>query len=87
MERVGHLTLKGTACGGGSELATMTITTTGAQDTRIVVAFGHYLGLPRDATAAEVKANVIDYIRNVVRNDGDRLAIANRSLPAPLDPT
>jgi len=56
-------------------MATMTITTTGPQDQRIIVAFGNMLGTadivdgvstPRNATAAEVKAAVVKYIREVV---------------------
>jgi hypothetical protein len=53
-------------------MATLTINTTGAQDSRIVVAFGKELtlaanGSPRNATAAEVKAAVIAYVAGVVR--------------------
>lgn len=47
-------------------MATLTITTTAAQDARIVVAFGKRLGLERNATSAEVKAAVIDYIKQIV---------------------
>lgn len=47
-------------------IATLTITTTAPQDARIVVAFGKYLGLGRNATAAEVKAEVIAFIRLTV---------------------
>lgn len=57
-------------------MATLTITTTGAQDTRIATAFGHYLGLPGNATAAQVKADVVAYITNVVLNDEKRVAAA-----------
>lgn len=57
-------------------MATLTITTTAQQDARIVVAFGHYLGLPSDATAAQIKADVIAYIVNVVRQDEQRIAAA-----------
>ena len=44
-------------------MATLTITTTAAQDARIVAAFGKYLGLPGNATAAQVKAEVAAFIR------------------------
>ena len=37
-------------------MATLTITTTSQQDTRIVTAFGHYLGLPGNASAAQVNS-------------------------------
>lgn len=47
-------------------MATLTITTTGAQDSRIVAAFGKRLNLGRDATAAEVKAAVIQFVVGAV---------------------
>ena len=47
-------------------MATLTITTTGAQDARIAAAFGKYLGLPGNANAAQVKAEVINFIRLTV---------------------
>lgn len=68
-------------------MATLTINTTGAQDTRIVAAFGRYLQLGRNATAAEVKAEVIKFLRAVVAQQEeamDREAIPVRS---PIDPT
>lgn len=49
-------------------MATLTITTTAQQDARIVAAFGKYLGLPGNATAAQVKAEVFAFIRLVVMN-------------------
>lgn len=48
-------------------MATITITTTAAQDARIVKAFGTYLGLGRNATAAEVKAEIIAFLRLTVQ--------------------
>lgn len=48
-------------------MATLTITTTAAQDARIVAAFGKQLGLGRDATLAEVKAAIIQYVTNAVQ--------------------
>lgn len=47
-------------------MGTLTITTTAPQDARLVAAFGRLLNLGRNATAAEVKQNVKDYIRQVV---------------------
>lgn len=47
-------------------MATLTINTTAPQDVRIAKAFGTYLGLGRNATAAEVKAEVINFIRLTV---------------------
>lgn len=49
-------------------MATLTITTTAQQDARIVSAFGKYLGLPGNASAAQVKAEVFNFIRLVVAN-------------------
>jgi len=49
-------------------MATLTITTTGAQDQRIVAAFGAKLGLPGNASGAQVKADVIGYIKGVVHS-------------------
>jgi hypothetical protein len=49
-------------------MATLTITTTAPQDARIVAAFGAKLGLAGDASAAQVKADVIAYITGVVRS-------------------
>ncbi len=67
-------------------MATMTITTTAPQDARIVAAYGSMLGLGRNATAAEVKADVINYIRTSVQSYEKQQAIAAISI-APLDPT
>jgi len=47
-------------------MATLQIVTTGAQDTRIVAAFGAKLGLPGNASAAQVKADIVNYIKSVV---------------------
>lgn len=53
-------------------MATLTITTTAQQDARIVEAFGAHLstvdaqGNPRNATAAEVKAAMIEFVKGVV---------------------
>lgn len=49
-------------------MATLTITTTAAQDARIVEAFGAYLNLDRNATAAEVKQAVIRFVVDVVHS-------------------
>ena len=67
-------------------MATMTITTTGAQDARLVVAFGKQLGLGRDATAAEIKAEIIRFTRTVVQ-DQERLAVVQANPPVDFDPT
>jgi len=61
-------------------MAQLTITTTAQQDARISPAFGDVLQLGRDATLAEVKAYLVNQIRNIV------LRYEERTLP-PLDPT
>lgn len=48
--------------------AVTTITTTGAEDARIVVAFGSYLNLGRNATQAEVKGAIATFVKGVVFN-------------------
>lgn len=67
-------------------MAVLTITTTAPQDARLVVAFGTKLGLGRNATAAEIKADIIAYVRAVV-NDQERLATTAANPPAAFDPT
>ena len=56
-------------------MGTLTITTTSQQDARIVAAFGKYLGLPGNATAAQVKAEVINFIRLTVAEQERQAAI------------
>lgn len=56
-------------------MATLTITTTAPQDARIVAAFGTYLGLGRNATAAEVKQEVINYLTLLVRAQEENAAV------------
>lgn len=67
-------------------MATLTITTTAPMDARIVAAFGTYLGLGRNATAAEVKARVTQFIREVVQEQ-ERIAALAAIVPIALDPT
>ena len=57
-------------------MATLTITTTAAHDARIIAAFGARLNLGRDATVAEVKAQVIGYVINAVQEYEQRVATA-----------
>ena len=56
-------------------MATLTITTTAAQDARIVKAFGARLGLGRNATGLEVKANVVQFLRDVVHQMEQQAAV------------
>jgi hypothetical protein len=48
--------------------AVTTITTTAGEDARIVVAFGSYLNLGRNATQGEVKGAIATFVRGVVFN-------------------
>jgi len=58
-------------------MATLTITTTSAQNARILKAFGRQINaqdvsdpenpVPRDATGAEVKQQVIQYIKRITQ--------------------
>ena len=68
-------------------MATVTITTTAPQDTRLAPAFGDLLRLGRNATTAEVKAWLVDQLRNTVQAYEDRLAKAAVSAPASFDPS
>ena len=61
-------------------MATLTITTTTQEDARIVVAFGIDLGLGRNATAGEVKAAVVKYVKDIVRTTETRTATAALSI-------
>ena len=77
-------------------MPTLTITTTSNQAQRIATAFGRLKNrktprperLPRDATAAEVKADVIDFVKQVVINHEQDVAMeAARSTVPDIDPT
>ena len=57
-------------------MATLTINTTTAQDTRIIAAFGARLGLGRNATGAEVKQQIIQFITNAVQEQEQASAVA-----------
>ena len=69
-------------------MATLTINTTGAQDARIIAAFGKRLNLGRNATAAEVKQQVIQFIINAVQEQEQREAVQTAlGGIVPIDPT
>jgi len=63
-------------------MATLTINTTSAQDVRIRAAFGRQLNLvttddppvQRDATGAEIKAYVIEFVKSIVLRQEQRAA-------------
>lgn len=57
-------------------MATTTINTTGAEDARLVVAFGKYLNLGRSATQGEIVADLRRYMTQVVRESEAGTAIA-----------
>jgi hypothetical protein len=67
-------------------MPTQTITTTAPQAQRVATAFGAKLNLGRDATAAEVKADVIAYMRNVVINY-EREEAQKQIVDSAFDPT
>lgn len=75
-------------------MATITITTTAAQDARIAPAIGSLLGLttpgtntPRNATGAEVKQWLVDDLREATLRYERRVARDAVAEPAPLTPT
>ncbi len=69
-------------------MATLTITTTAPQDSRIAPAFGSRLGLAGNANAAQVKAEVIQFIRSVVQDYEIRVAAkAAADAVTTIDPT
>lgn len=69
-------------------MGTLTINTTGAQDQRIINAFGKRLNLGRNATAGEVKQQVIQFIVNAVQEQEQRAAVQTALAGVtPIDPT
>lgn len=60
----GFLSALGFAAAAGS----LSITTTAGDDARLAPAFGDYLGLGRNATAAEIKTATITWVKGVVFN-------------------
>lgn len=68
-------------------MATLTITTTAPQDARLVASFGRLLHPGTPATQAEIRAWVVEQIRQVVWRDEDRIAHAAVAPPAAFDPS
>ena len=62
-------------------MGTLTLTTTAQQDNRIQAAFGKLLGLPGDATGAQVKNEVYNFIRLTVKEQ-ERQAAVNAAIAA-----
>jgi len=63
----------------------ITITTDSAQDARIVVAVGSIMNLGRNATQAEVKAFLVQYLRQSVQ-DYERRQNMSTFTPPAIDP-
>lgn len=74
-------------------MAVQTITTTAGEDTRLAAAFGDYLGLrnggglPRNATAAEIKGAQIAWATGIVIAYEDKVAKAALTPATPIAPT
>ena len=74
-------------------MAAVTITTDATQDSRLAPAFGALLGLrnvsgqPRNATTAEVKAWLIDQMRQVVQSYEQQQQVAALAAPSAFTPT
>ena len=73
-------------------MGTLTITTTAQQDQRLIAAYGRLLGTsdqdgnPRNATGAEIKAAVLQQMRDVVITFEQRRAIEAATIE-PFTPT
>jgi hypothetical protein len=67
-------------------MGSFTITTTAPQDVRLVDAYGKYLSLGRNATAAEIKFNIIQSIKQIVR-DQEYAVEVDAITTDPFEPT
>lgn len=67
-------------------MATISITTTAGEDTRIATAFGTKLNLGRNATGPEVKADIVAYIKEVVIGQERQIYLAGQP-SNPISPT
>lgn len=66
-------------------MATTTITTTAPEDARLGPAFGAYLGLPGNASVAQVKGAVVAFMQQVVKQyEAEQLA---KTVGASIAPT
>lgn len=68
-------------------MATTTITTTAPEDSRLIVAFGTFLRLGRNATQGEIVANLRQYMTNIVIEQERQAAIAALTPATPIAPT
>jgi hypothetical protein len=67
-------------------MASVTFNTTASEDAALVAAFGWYLNLGRNATAAEIKAATSQYWRGVVQQYQTQQAAAGAAI-TPINPT
>jgi hypothetical protein len=67
-------------------MATTTITTTGPEDARLVVAFGKYLGFGRNATQGEIVADLRRYMTQVVKDQEYFAQVAALTPATPIAP-
>lgn len=68
-------------------MAITTITTTAGDDARLVVAFGKYLGLPGNATQAQIVAELRRYMTAIVIAQEAQAAVAALVPATPIAPT
>ena len=68
-------------------MASITLTTTAPQDARLGPAFGALLGLPGNATAAQVKEWIVIQLRSVVQNHEHRIALQAVTPPSDFTPS
>ncbi len=67
-------------------MATITITTTGAEDAILGPAFGQALSLPGNANTAQVKAAIINWMKNIAFQYQEQQAIQAANI-TPIAPT
>lgn len=68
-------------------MATTTINTTAGEDARLIVAFGKHLGLPGNASQAQIVADLRRYMTAVVIDQERYAQIQALVLAAPIAPT
>lgn len=68
-------------------MAATTINTTAGEDARLVVAFGKYLSLGRNATQAEIVADLRRYMTSIVADQERTVQVAALAPAAPIAPT
>lgn len=68
-------------------MASITITTTGAQDARLGPAFGALLQTGGNANVAQVKAWIVEQLRSVVQQYETQQAIAAIDPPSDFSPS